>query len=75
MPNIDDERYATKAQFHLHYLRKMLAERNMTYSKNNTHAVCSEDYLHELILRYEQTGHISSFGTWYEFVKNELNKD
>lgn len=74
MPNIDDERYATKAQFHFQYLRRMLAERNMIYGKNNTRAVCDEAYLQELILRYEQTGHISSFGFLYEFIKNELNK-
>lgn len=71
MDTIDEDRY-NKAQFHVRYLKRMLAERNMLYDKNNTAAVCSKDYLQELINRYEESQHISTFGTWYEFVRENL---
>lgn len=73
MGTIDEERF-TKAQFHLRYLKRMLEERNLTYNKNNTAVVCTPDYLSELIRRYEQTQHLSTFGTWYEFVRDHLSK-
>ena len=41
----------------------------MTYSKNNTIAVQQQAYLEKLIKRFEETGHITTFGSWYEFVK------
>ena len=72
MDTMDADLY-NKAQFHVRYLKRMLEERNMSYSKNNTEVVCSEDYLEELIKRYEETSHISTFGSWYEFVRDNLN--
>ena len=69
MGNMDENRYATTAKFHLRYLKRMLEERNMTYSKNNTEDVQQRAYLLQLIKRYEETGHIATFGSWYEFVK------
>lgn len=72
MDTIDEDRY-NKAQFHLRYLKRMLEERNIIYNKNHTHAVCTEDYLNELIKRYQETQHISTFGSWYEFVRDNLN--
>ena len=69
MGNMDANRFATKAKFHLKYLKRMLEERNMTYSKNNTKDVQQHAYLLQLIKRYEETGHIATFGSWYEFVK------
>ena len=69
MRNMDENRFATTAQFHLRYLKKMLEERRMTYSKNNTIAVQQQAYLEKLIKRFEETGHITTFGSWYEFVK------
>lgn len=72
MDTIDEDRY-NKAQFHLRYLKRMLEERNITYNKNHTHAVCTEDYLSELIKRYQETQHLSTFGSWYEFVRDNLN--
>ena len=71
MGSIDNERF-TKAQFHVRYLKRMLEERNMRYNKNDTSCVCTNDYLQELIKRYEDTNHISTFGTWYEFVRDVL---
>lgn len=71
MGSIDEENF-TRAQFHLRYLKRMLEERHIIYNKNDTSAVCSKEYLEELIKRYNETGHISTFGSWYEFVKNKL---
>lgn len=69
MGNMDENRFATTARFHVRYLKRMLEERNMTYSKNNTVDVQQSAYLQQLIKRYEETEHIASFGSWYEFVK------
>lgn len=69
MGNMDENRFATTARFHVRYLKRMLEERNMTYSKNNTDDVQQSAYLQQLIKRYEETEHIASFGSWYEFVK------
>lgn len=69
MDNMDENRFATTARFHVRYLKRMLEERNMTYSKNNTVDVQQSAYLQQLIKRYEETEHIASFGSWYEFVK------
>jgi hypothetical protein len=69
MSNMDENRFATTARFHVRYLKRMLEERNMTYSKNNTVDVQQSAYLQQLIKRYEETEHIATFGSWYEFVK------
>lgn len=69
MGNMDENKFATTARFHIRYLKRMLGERNMTYSKNNTDDVQQSAYLQQLIKRYEETEHIASFGSWYEFVK------
>lgn len=74
MGNINESEYATKAQFHHQYLKDMFRERNIRYSKNNPSEVCKQNYLNRLIERYEETGHIESFGKWYEFVK-KLNEN
>lgn len=42
----------------------------INYSKSNPGAVCQESYLKKLIDRYAETGHLETFGKWYEFVKN-----
>jgi len=69
MQNMDENKFPTTAKFHLRYLKRMLEERNMTYSKNNTIAVQQQAYLQQLVRRFEETGHIATFGSWYEFVK------
>lgn len=69
MENIDEERFSTTAKFHLKYLKLMLEERNISYSKNNTIEVQKQTYLQQLIKRYKTTGHIKTFGSWYEFIK------
>jgi len=50
----------------------MFRERNMCYLKSNPKDICTEDYLNRLIERYETTGHIPTFGSWYEFIKKNL---
>ncbi len=59
---------STKAQYHYKYLREMFKERHMSYSKRNTSEVETSSYLSELINRYEGTGHITTFGKWYNFI-------
>ena len=69
MGNMDENRFSRTAKFHYRYLKRMLEERNMTYSKNNTIAVQQQAYLQQLISSFETTGHIATFGSWYGFVK------
>lgn len=73
MESIEPDRWNT-AQYHLKYLKAMLKERNLKYDKNNTAIVCAKDYLTELVDRYEQTSHLQTFGSWYEFVINNLSR-
>lgn len=69
MGNMNPDKFPTTAKFHLRYLKRMLEERQMTYTKTNTKEIQKEDYLQQLIKRYKDTGHIATFGSWYEFVK------
>ena len=69
MGNMNEKKFTTTPRFHVRYLKRMLEERNMTYSKNNTVDVQQSAYLQQLIKRYEETEHIATFGSWYEFVK------
>ena len=69
MGNIDANEFGSKAQFHHQYLRDIFRERNIRYSKNNPREVSARSYLDRLVERYVETGHIESFGRWYEFVK------
>lgn len=57
-----------RAHFHHRYLKEMFKERHMQYAKNNTTEVQKESYLKQLIARYTETGHLSTFGHWYEFI-------
>lgn len=72
MPNIDSDRFATKAQFHHAYLKELFKENHMKYTKSNPKEVCRQSYLDRLIGRYRETGHIASFGRWYEYVKRNF---
>ena len=69
MDSINNEDFTTKAQFHFDYLKKMLAERNVRYSKSNTSEVQKPDYLNELINRCTTTTDLLTFKAWYNFVK------
>ena len=65
-----DDAELNRAQYHHMYLREMFKERHMMYSKNNTKEVESESYLKQLISRYEETGHLVTFGNWFEFISS-----
>lgn len=65
------------SNFHLDYFRNILAERNLTYSKNNPKEVTNENFLEQLIKRTKDTGHLESFGKFIEFCKfinNDIHK-
>lgn len=68
MDNIAPDLFSTKAQFHCAYLKEIFKENHMKYSKSNPKEVCKQAYLERLIERYRKTGHIASFGRWYDFV-------
>lgn len=52
----------SRVEFHLHYLRKMLEEKRMHYSKSKPKDVCSESYLAALRDRSVRTpDHLASF--------------
>ena len=45
MGNMNEKKFTTTPRFHVRYLKRMLEERNMTYSKNNPDAVQKQVYL------------------------------
>ena len=63
--------FEVKAEFHLKYLKEMLAERNQFYTKKKPGCVTSANYLEQLIARFSETGDLTSFGhllkVWREF--------
>jgi hypothetical protein len=70
MPSFDSEK--NKAEYHLYYLKKMFAERNMIYKKNKTDEVQDSQYLNQLISRYKETGQIATFGQWFDFITSNF---
>lgn len=53
--------------FHSSYLRELLAERNVTYSKKNPKEVVEEYFLKQLIERSQKTNHIQTFQHFIQF--------
>ena len=72
MGNIDSEQFTTTAQFHHSYLKELFKENHMKYTKANPGDVCEQYYLAQLIERYNNSGHITTFGRWYDFVTRKL---
>lgn len=73
MGKLDD--FATHAQFHAAYLKEMLSERNIRYTKKNPNGVTAVTYLQELIERHNNTNHIKTFWSFINFcetLKKEL---
>jgi hypothetical protein len=69
------EGFDTHANFHFTYLRELLLERNIRYSKNHPREVADPYYLEELTKRCEKTNHLGSFKRFIEFcemVKEKL---
>lgn len=54
--------FRLRADFHLEYLKEMLRERGLNYSKSLPRPVQESSYLLALVERHEKTGHIASFG-------------
>jgi hypothetical protein len=54
--------FRLRADFHLEYLKEMLRERGLNYSKSLPRPVQESSYLLALVERHEKTGHIQSFG-------------
>lgn len=63
-----DER--TTAQFTLDYLRLMLREKGLPYSKSNVSAVNNRSYFNQLVKRFKDKNHIKSFGNLLQELKN-----
>lgn len=53
--------------YHETYLRKMLAEKNVRYSKSNPNGVGEKHYLEQLQKRVEETNHLSSLRNFFSF--------
>ena len=58
------------ASFHFDYLKEMLRERGVNYSKKLPHPVMGISYLQALIERYDQTAHLQSFGHLLEIWRS-----
>lgn len=70
--------FDTHSQFHTSYLKEMLSERNIRYTKKNPNGVTSDSYLNELIQRAYDTNHIFTFHSFIAFcarLRNELDKN
>lgn len=67
MPFSDE--FDTHANFHFAYLREMLLERNVRYSKNHPRDVAESHYLDELAKRCNEKEHLNSFKTFYDFCQ------
>lgn len=72
MGKIED--FETHAQFHASYLKEMLSERNIRYSKKNPNGVTSAAYLNELVERNSDTNHIITFRSFIDFC-NKLKAE
>lgn len=59
--------FDTHANFHFAYLREMLLERNVRYSKNHPREVAEPHYLDELVKRCNEKEHLNSFKKFYNF--------
>ena len=58
--------YETKAQYHYEYLKAMLREQHLTYSKQLPGCTAEKHYFTALVERYKATQHIQSFGRLVE---------
>jgi hypothetical protein len=61
--------YEYRAHFHLDYLKKMLDERGLKYTKLNPGCVLERHYLDALIKRTTKKNHIQTFGSLIKLWK------
>ena len=55
----------TVARFTYDYLRLMLREHCLTYTKRNVRDVSNRSYFNKLIERFQNDNHLNSFGVFY----------
>lgn len=66
--------YNTTAVFHYEYLKLLMKEKHMNYSKKNTAYVEKKKFLDDLVLRTKQhSEHLKSFSFFLDFI-NEIKK-
>lgn len=56
------------ARYSLKYLKLMLSEFDIVYTKNKVNGVTTRDYFDKLVERFNIDGHIPSFGTLYNIL-------
>jgi hypothetical protein len=61
--------YEYRAHFHLEYLKAMLREQNLSYTKSNPRDVLKRHYFDALIKRTNKTNHIQTFGSLIKLWK------
>lgn len=59
----------TVSEFHYNYLKEILNEKGIKYTKNNPNHVKEKHYLDQLIKRQEETNHLQSFKTLIDFCR------
>ena len=59
--NYNPKIFSRRAHFALRYLKLMVTEKNMDYSKVAPHCVMHPKYFHQLHTRFIETHHLSSF--------------
>lgn len=67
MERINDSH--TVSDFHYRYLKEILQERGISYTKKSPNHVIEKHYLDELINRQEETNHLQSFKTFIDFCQ------
>jgi hypothetical protein len=60
----------TIGQFSVDYLKLMLREKGLAYSKNNVSAVDKRVYFNQLVRRFRDDNHIKSFGIFFQELSN-----
>ncbi|MCJ7570743.1 MAG: 2-dehydropantoate 2-reductase [Candidatus Thermoplasmatota archaeon] len=60
----------TIANFTNQYLRLMLQEQGLIYSKTTLNHVDNREYFNKLIERFSNDNHINSFGFFYNYLQN-----
>ncbi|MCU0450901.1 MAG: hypothetical protein MUC97_13860 [Bernardetiaceae bacterium] len=61
--------FGSTSVFHASYLQRLLAERNVVYTKKNPQSVIEAYFLQELVMRNQKTNHIQSFGYFTDFCE------
>lgn len=65
--------FKTTSQFHIDYLKKLLHEKNIHYSKHNPSDTAEAYYLEQLIKRVKETGDLESFKHFLETIESFKN--